>query len=259
MDHGAIVTEAIGYAKEALVGKWTRWLIFVICGLPMALLPFVFDPKKLVDGATFRWDLVPWTELAILCIVAFLLSFIISGYLARIYRGTAPAPDFDNWGALYIDGIKLAVVGFIWFAPMIVMFAAMFAILFGMGAGSTGSPLLMTGLLLLIAVIGIVVVIIAILYSMMGIVRCARTRSIREGIRFGAITGTIRAMGWANYLIALIIVFIVAGIFFFILSVLALIPYVGWVIQLVLIPLYSVFSARYLSRVYDHGVPQATA
>jgi len=259
MDHGAIVTEASGYAKEALVGKWSRWLIFIICGLPMALLPFVFDPEKFIQGTTFRWDLVPWTELAILCIVAFLFSFVISGYLARIYRGTTPAPDFDNWGALYPDGIKLAIVGFIWFVPMMIVIAAMFAVIFGMGAGGTGSPALMAGLLLLIALIMIVVAIITVLYSMMGAVRYARTGSIREGIRFFSITETIQAVGWANYLIALVILLVVGGIFFVILSIIALIPYVGWVIQLVLIPFYSVFSARYLSRVYDHGVPQASA
>ncbi|MCK9631072.1 MAG: DUF4013 domain-containing protein [Methanoregula sp.] len=259
MDNTLIITDAAGYAKEALVGKWTRWLIFVICGLPMALLPFVFDSKKLVDGATFRWDLVPWTEIAIICIVAFLLSFLLSGYLARVYRGVTPPPEFDNWGALYIDGIKIAVTGFIWFIPMFVVIAALFAVIFGMGAGDTGSQIGMIGLIFLILLIEIVVVIVTVLFSMLGIIRCARTGSIREGIRFSAILETIRTIGWLNYLIALVILMVIGFVFFIILSIVAFIPYVGWVIQLVFIPFYSVFSARYLCQVYDHGVPQATA
>ncbi|MDD1690482.1 MAG: DUF4013 domain-containing protein [Methanoregula sp.] len=258
MDNTLIITDAVGYAKEALVGKWTRWLIFIICGLPMALLPFVFDTKKLVDGTTFRWDLIPWTEIAIVCIVAFLLSFLLSGYLARIYRGVTPPPEFDNLGSLYIDGIKLAVTGFIWFIPMIVVIAALFAVIFGMGSGDDGSQIAMMGIVFLILLIEIVVVIITVLYSMLGIVRCARTGSIREGLRFGAITETIRAIGWLNYLIALLLLMVIGFAFFIILSIVALIPYVGWVIQLVFIPFYSVFSARYLCQVYDHGVPQAT-
>lgn len=259
MDYGVIINESIGYTKEALVGKWTRWLIFVICGLPMALLPFVFDPKKIMDGTTIRWDLVPWTGIAVICAAAFLLSFILSGYLARVYRGTTPPPEFDNWGTLYLDGIKLAVVGFLWFVPMVVVLAALFAVIFGMGVGSTAFSALMIGLLLLIVIIEIAVIVITVLCSMIGIVRCARTGSIREGIRFSAITETIQAIGWANYLIALIALLVIGFVFFFILSIVSLVPYVGWVVQLVLIPLYSVFSARYLSRVYDHGVPQATA
>jgi len=48
-------------------------------------------------------------------------------------------------------------------------------------------------------------------------------------------------------------------LFSLIISLLALIPYAGWVIQLVLTPIISVFTARYISRVYDHSVPQAPA
>jgi hypothetical protein len=48
-------------------------------------------------------------------------------------------------------------------------------------------------------------------------------------------------------------------LFSLVVALLALIPLVGWVIELILNPIIQVFSARYVSRVYDHGVLPAPA
>jgi len=260
MDNGILVTESFSYAKETLAGKWTRWLTFIICGLPMALLPFIFDPEKIAVATEFSWDLIPIREIAALMIAAFLLSFITSGYLARIYRGAATPPEFDNWGPLYIDGIKIAVTGILWFIPVILAFALM--VVFAILGLSHDSPLpgpLGIGLVIIFVILAIALAIIALLYSMMGIIRCARTGSIREGIRFTAITETLKSIGWVNYIIALVILFVIGIVFFFALSAISLIPYVGDIIQLVFIPFYTVFSARYMTRVYEHSESQAAA
>lgn len=260
MDNGILVTESFSYMKETLTGKWTRWLIFIICGLPMALLPFVFDPNKMAKATEFSWDLIPWKEIAVLFIAAFLLSFILSGYLARIYRGATTPPEFDNWGPLYIDGIKIAITGFLWLIPVLLAFALViaFAVLgFSHDSPLSGAPGI--GLVIVFLLLAIVLAIIAILYSMMGIIRCARTGSIREGIRFTAITQTLRSIGWVNYVVALIVLFVIGIVFFLILSIISLIPYVGEIIQLVFIPAYTVFSARYMTRVYEQAEPQAAA
>jgi len=260
MDNGALVTESIHYAKDTFLGKWTRWLIFIICGLPFALLPFVFDTKKMADATAFSWEMIPWAQLAAVCITGLLLSFILSGYLAHVYRGVTPPPEFDNWGPLYIDGIRIAVTGFLWFIPMFLVIAAMLVtVIAGFSSGSTMPGGLTVALFILLLIIEIIVAIIAVIYSMMGVVRCARTGSIREGIRFSAITETLRTIGWANYIVALIVILVIGIVFFVVLGILSLIPYAGWIIQLIVTPFYTIFSARYIARVYDHGVPQPVA
>lgn len=260
MDNGILVTESFSYAKETLAGKWTRWLIFIICGLPMALLPFVFDPNKMAKTTEFSWDLIPWKEIAVLFVAALLLSFILSGYLARIYRGAITPPEFDNWGPLYIDGIRIAVTGLLWFIPVILALALVvaFAVLgFSHDSPLSGAPGI--GLVIVFLILAILLTIIVLLYSMMGIIRCARTGSIREGIRFTAITGTLRSIGWVNYVVALIVLFVIGIVFFIVMSAISLIPYVGEIVQLIFIPVYTVFSARYMTRVYEQGEPQAAA
>jgi hypothetical protein len=260
MDFEALVSESIAYTREALAGRWITWLVFIICALPMALVPFVFDPTRLVDkaSATIHWELIPWPQLIILVIAGFLLSFITAGYMVRVYRGTTPPPVFDEWGSLYSDGIKLVIIGILWFIPaLVVAAAALVLLLLGIASSSPSIGLLLVALVLLC--ISLVLILITSLYSALGCIRFARTGSIREGIRFSAITETIRTIGWGTYIIALLVLMVVVILFSVINGILAIIPYVGWVIDLAINPLLSVFLARYMSRVYDHGVLPAPA
>jgi hypothetical protein len=54
MDIGALLSDSFTYSQEALVGKWTRWAIFIILALPFSLIRFVFDPKKIMTGTTIN-------------------------------------------------------------------------------------------------------------------------------------------------------------------------------------------------------------
>jgi len=138
------------------------------------------------------------------------------------------------------------------------MIASVIMLIFGAmsGAGSMGT-MMTAGFLLLM--IGLIILVITLIYAYIGCVRFARTGSMREAFRISALTGTIQAIGWGAYILALIIVGVLLVLFGLIISLLALIPLVGWLIQIILQPLVQVFSARYIARVYDHGVPQAPA
>ena len=259
MDYGAIVSDSIAFTRQALAGKWTTWLIFILCSLPFALINFVVDPKDIVFGGTIHWELVPWTQVIALFIAGLVLSFVLFGYLVRVYRGVTPPPAFDPWGSLFVDGIKLAIVGILWFVPAFLIIAGGI-LCFILGFHTTGDsldPMLSAGFLLLL--IGGIVFLISCIYSVVGCVRFARTASMREGFRFSAITETIQVIGWGAYLIALVIFFVLILLFSLVVALLALIPLVGWVIRLILYPVVQVFSARYVSRVYDHGVPPVPA
>jgi hypothetical protein len=259
MDYGAIVSDAAGYAKTALIKNPVTWLVFIICSLPFALFKFVCDPKTIITGAKIHWELVPWPQLILLCLAGVLLSFIISGYIVRVYRGTTPPPEFNTWVSLYIDGIKLAIVGFVWLIPaMIIVVLAFVMLLSGAVLGAASMPSLMAaGIILML--IGLIVLVITCLYASLGTVRFARTGSMREGLRFSAITGTIQEIGWGTYILALIIMAVLVILASLILDLLGLIPFAGWVIVLIFMPFIQIFSARYISRVYDHGLPSEPA
>lgn len=258
MDYDVMVKDSLEYAKEALMGKWVRWITFIILALPFALMQFVFDPEKLINKTTgdLNWALIPWDQLAVLFIVGMLLGFFIAGYMVRVFRGVKPAPDFDTWAGLFIDGLKLNIVWFLWYLPSLVLMVAslgMMVIILGMGKDADGSMMvIMLACVLLLLVAGILAI-VASLYSFLGSVRFARTGSIREGIRFSKVTEMIRAMGWIPYIIALLVLCVMSFIFGIITMVLSVIPFIGWVLVMFVSPFMQILFARFAMLVYEQG------
>jgi hypothetical protein len=257
MDIGALLSDSLTYAQEALVGKWTRWAIFILIGLPFSLIQFVFDPKTITTGTTMNWGAIPWGQIAILVGIGFILSFFISGYVVRIYRGAKPAPDFTGWTDLFIDGVKLAIVWLLWFLPLFIVLAAGVAIAFAiyLSAGA-GAQIALMLLILLLLLVWIILTVIIVLFGILGAVRFARTGSIREGIRISQILTTIRTMGWLSYILSLIAFVVAAVIYVVITAILSFIPFIGWVLVLIITPVYTIFTARYFALIYDQGEPQ---
>jgi hypothetical protein len=259
MDIEPILSDSFAYAQEALVGKWARWAIFILLALPFSLIQFVFDPKKISDGMMMNWSAVPWGQIALLVVVGMLFSVFLSGYMVRIYRGTKPAPDFNDWGGLLIDGIKLAIVWFLWVLPIFIVLALGAAIAFGFYVSSPdlAPNMAILAIVLLLVLVALILVLFVLLFAILGAIRFSRTGSIREGIRASAILSTIRRMGWVSYIVALIVFAVVGVIYALITTVLSLIPYIGWVLVLIIAPFFSIFFARYFTLVYDQGEPQA--
>lgn len=254
MDFSAVLTDSVTYSLEALMGKWLRWAIFIVFALPASLVRFVINPKTFVASTGgINWSAIPWSQIAILCGVGLLLSFFITGYIVRIYRGVKPAPDFTGWTNLFIDGIKLDIVWILWFMPGIVitvLTSAEFLVSFTDTSGSNLSFLLLLSLLL---IAGSILIIIALLFGILGVIRFARTNSISEGINFSQILTQIRTIGWGNYIIALVLFAVAAAIYFVVVMVIAFIPYIGWIFILVVNPFFTIFVARYFTLIYELG------
>ncbi len=74
MDFGKTVGDSFAYAQEGLVGKWAKWVLLIISTIIFPLM---------------------------------------LGYMVRILKGTTPAPELEEWGGMFIDGIKLFIVALI--------------------------------------------------------------------------------------------------------------------------------------------------
>jgi hypothetical protein len=224
--------------------------------------------KEGIFGNRNRWlNLI----LALIC-----LGIPLNGYIMRIYRGASPAPDVDRWGTLFIDGLKLVIVGLIYAIPIMIVWAfiygeMVFSVVTGTikpGALENWNPNL--GLTALLYVIEIIIGFIMPVAS----IRFARTGSFSEAFNFGAILETIGKIGWITYIIALVILAIVICVPVFIIVIGFIVvggisifllhagdaAFAGLLVLFVLVmvilsPLFSVFQARYLTKVYDSAVP----
>jgi hypothetical protein len=241
MDFGNMLGDAFSYMKEGVWGNTNRWL-------------------KLI--------------LAIIC-----LGFPFSGYIMRIYRGTTTAPDVDQWGTLFVDGLKLFVVGLVYAIPLIILWVLIYGSMFlAIASGSMGQKAMTSFepnfvLMILFYIVEFAVVLIMPVAS----IRFARTGSFAEAFNFSALLGTIGRIGWLVYIVALFLVSIIVSIPVFILVfgfilvgavslvllkeagllvILGLLV-LGILLCLILSPLIGVFQARYMTRLYDSAIPPA--
>jgi hypothetical protein len=243
MDFGSMLDDSFAYAKDGVWERWTRWLLLIVS---MFIFPLIF------------------------------------GYIVRIYRGEKPAPEPEQWGSLFVDGLKLLLVEIIYFLPVILLvilaFIPLISTLVTTGVFSQEfssmsdsqsqrwldnhpeliSELLLTGgFMILLLMAAIILAIIITFFSFIGVVRFARTCSISEAFNFSAILAHIRRIGWTNYIIALIAITIIGYIFSTLLNFFSFIPIIGIFIELLVMGIlyvpFLIFSARFSALVYDAG------
>jgi hypothetical protein len=229
LEYRSMLTDAIDYAKDAVWGKWARWLLLI---------------------------------------VSVIIFPLILGYTMEVYRGKKPAPELEHWGRLFVDGLKLLVASLIYAIPILIIIfltigAAMVPFIpFFSGGASDLSLIAPEAIMAAVAtfiiglIIAIIIGIIVTLISTIGIVRMARTDRFGEAFNFGEILAHIRYIRWWPYIGALLVVWVVSMIFVLVLdAILIFIPILGWIIWLFALPPFILFEARYISLVYDEGVP----
>lgn len=213
---------------------------------------FAFTKEGVVDKMN------KWVMLAIATLI---LCIPLMGYVLKIYRGEKPAPEVDDWGKLFIDGIMYIIIAIIYSIPLIILQFLMFGAV--AASAMTGNPeAMMTGMAGagLLFLIYIIVAIIIGLIAPIGIIRFARSGNFGEAFNFSAILATIGKIGWINYIIALIILAIVVGIpvaiiWFVLVMLMVFLSVIGMLITaivfLFLLPLIAVFQSRYITQIYD--------
>ena len=239
LDFGSMLDDSFAYAKEGTWERWTRWLLLI---MSMIIFP------------------------------------LILGYMARIFRGENPAPEPGEWWVTFVDGLKLLLVQIVYFFPVILLvilaFVPMVSALITSGAlsedfGSMSDSqserwmsshpefLSAAGIMILLLLVAILLVIIISVFSYLGVVRYARTRSISEAFNFSVILAHIRRIGWVNYIIALLVITIIGFIFSMILNIFSFIPVVGDIVEIIVMVIlyvpFLLFSARFSALVYDAG------
>ncbi|PKL62790.1 MAG: hypothetical protein CVV31_04345 [Methanomicrobiales archaeon HGW-Methanomicrobiales-2] len=221
MDYVSVISNSFEYTKEALVGKWMDWIILAVLALVQ----------------TFTLSLIP----------------LLSGYVVRVLAGKTPAPAVDEWGKLFVDGWKLNIIGFVYMIPALLVFLLLggLSVIAGMATTdptAAGAAILgaMAGAFLALLV-GLVMAFIA----LFAVLRFAHTDSIGEAFNFSAILGQIGALGWGTWIIAVIVLVVVALIYGFVVGILSAIPLLGWLIAIFLNAAFAIFYARYLAQIYE--------
>lgn len=242
MDHGAILLSSLTYVKETC--RPDRWFYLFI--------------YLLINTVT-------------LCIIP-----LFSGYLYRIMEAKPGVPAVSGIKDLFIKGWMMNIAGIIYALPVLIITVAFYFLVAGFipapstspdSLGPEGTAALM-GLLLAFIGITIIASILIALLSTTGIARMSREGRVGEAFNFREIFAAIRRIGWADYVVAVVILIVCALAFSIILEVIAfsfwiLLGTFGsavtmflfiWMLVIVLLTAaFGVFASRYLALVYNCG------
>jgi hypothetical protein len=246
------VVESAAFTRATLLGKPSRWLIFILLGLPWMAFLSLAESRRILDGTTIHWNLIPWQEAGLLIGAGVVCNLLVSGWVVRLLRDNPLPPDFDHPFLLCLDGIKVHTIPLIWMLVPSVLAYIQFSIA---GSGTKTIDFLHpdpeTILLLLLLAIQILIVLIAVQYATVGAIRFARTGSVGEAFAMMEIRKTMGRIGIVNYYIGFGIVVLIWLAFSLCLRGIALLPFAGPVISLCLAPFPTVYCFRFIAHFCD--------
>lgn len=203
--------------------------------------------------------------LGVLLLISILIVplFLVLGYALRTIKesteeGTEP-PAFDNWGAMFIDGLKYLVVSIVYSViPLIVMGVGITSTIasipsydmIGSGAAYAslifGSGLSFVGLLLWLVIVVILNIAIA---------NMAHKGEFGAAFKFGEIFQLIGSIGWGKYIIWYIVLIVIAMLLSIVSGIVAVIPLLGFILIILLVePYLIIFSSRAIGLIYKEGI-----
>ncbi|MFA5268106.1 MAG: DUF4013 domain-containing protein [Methanoregula sp.] len=252
MDVRRFIVESATFTRATLWEKPSRWLIFILLGLPWMALSSLAESWMFLDGTTIHWNLIPWQEAGLLIGAGVLCNLLVSGWIVRLLRDDPVPPDFDHPLMLCLDGMKFYSIPLVWMlVPSVLAFAQ-----YSVAGGSTVSinlwqPDPATIIILVLLILQIIILFIAVQYVTIGTIRFARTGSVREGLAVLEVKKTIGRIGIVHYYIALGVIAIVWMLFSLCLRGIALVPFAGQAISLCLSPVPTVYCFRFMAHFCD--------
>ena len=158
-----------------------------------------------------------------------IINFIIGGYYIKTLRGSIEGkpglPEWDDWGDLFVKGLMVAIIGFIYsLIPLIVLFVSIGGVItaaISSGDFSAGSISAIVGG----SLFSVVLMLIVCLVLPMALSIYAKEDSIGAAFRIGEILSRIKSVP-GDYIITIIVLYALL----FIVNLVAAIPIIGWVI-----------------------------
>jgi hypothetical protein len=181
--------------------------------------------KKIGIGALlalFMWLIVP--------------ALILTGYSVKVARNVMagearPLPEWEDWGALLMDGLNVAIAMFVYSLPIMLLSCCMVVATMAMGGMSEfSSDAAGAGIALTTILFTCLVFIYAIALMFLApavVVQYVRTDTLGSTLQFGTVVGIVR-----DNIGDVVMVLVVSFAINFVISMLAVIPFIGFLIAL---------------------------
>ena len=247
MDIGDLVSDALKYP----LSDWTKILmlgiILVIAGI----------------GNISRSLMTDSALISVLGIIGLIVGLLGYGYFFRIIKsslaGISELPSFDDFVTMFIDGIKVAVVGFVYSIPaviLILIFAA--SIIISLISNPSSIPigaLIGAGVGIILAMLYMLIItpIIAVAVANMAY----NDSEFGAAFRFSEILDSIGNIGWGNiiiwYIVTIFVYIVIGAIGGLITGLFSLISPVVTIVlmSLIVTPYLQMYVARSVALLYS--------
>jgi hypothetical protein len=222
------------------------------------------DIGEIISDA-IKYPSSKWTTLLILGVIMIIpiVNFIGLGYLFRIIKATFAGideiPEFDEVGELFIDGLKILIVGLIYAIPVVII-GLIFTFILSLGYQGTttsyGTFALTTYDSLAIVAGSLVYLILAIIVGLIEFMAIANM-ALYEGelgaaFKFGEVMDRIAMIGWGKYLGWYIVMVLLGAVTYAIAIGISVLTFgIGIIVAILLIyPYFAMFGARSLALLF---------
>ena len=187
--------------------------------------------------------------------------FLLIGYLFRIIKATLAGldelPEFDEIGEMFVDGLKVFVVGIVYSIPVIIISLILTALT---GSSSTAAIGLNPAMIWAFVLVYIVYIIVAVIVGLIEVIAIANMAyydgDLGAAFSFSEILDRIAKIGWGKYILTYIVIAIVAFIGFLI-GLLTLFILVGFILlPLVIAPFIYMFGARAIALLFVEAIDE---
>ena len=219
------------------------------------------DITEIISNA-IRYPSSDWKKVIIEGVLLILNLTVIlafgTGYTLRVLKSTLAGydepPEFDDWGGMLIDGFKVYIVEVAYFIiPFIIIFIGALGLFTALISGISISATVYFELILTV-IVGLILLVIFGLFGTIAIANMAYYDKISAAFKFSEILKRISNIGWGKYIlwyVITILITIAAGI---IGDLLRIIPYVGFIIALLLVYSYIfIYSGRSVALIFKSG------
>lgn len=199
-----------------------------------------------------------WSKVVILGIILIIpiVNFIGIGYLFRIIKATFAGidelPDFDEVGELFIDGLKIFIVGIVYLIPVAIVGIIIGSLLSLSPVTTTGT---FTGFDMFSFALGysiyIIVAIIVGLIEVMAIANMALYEGeLGAAFKFSEVMDRIAMIGWGKYL-GWYIIMVLLGLVAAAIAGVTMMIIIGFILTpLIIYPYFAMFGARSLALLF---------
>lgn len=195
-----------------------------------------------------------WLILSILNLIP-IVDWIVYGTYVKILRGEEP--DLNNMGKSFVDGLLALIIGLIYMIIPILLIIVLSIGTFSIGSmTATPGPETLHSMMLagagLALNIGLVILCLIVAFLFALIAKPAVVNFARNGFgaafKFGEIFSMISKAGWLKYILSLLVFWIIFGVIIF---VCVIIPVLGWILLIFILPFLYFWGAKYLANLFE--------